>query len=97
MFVFWKKQLIDWLLRKYGSRRLAELERCNANLCVKINALEAECRMYRIRLGWEMPGFFAQQGHWVWHANDGSQKPFPGVHWYKVLPPGCDRIKDYRD
>lgn len=63
----------------------------------KINALEAECRMYRIRLGWEMPGQYHSGGHWVWHSSDGSQKPFPGVRWDHVMPPNIGRIRDYRD
>ena len=73
-----------------------ELEAAVRQLLVDCNALEAECRMYRIRLGWEMPGRYAMQGHWVWHSSDGSQKPFPGVRWEHILPPGL-RMKDYCD
>jgi len=91
------KRIVCRFLGKYIDRRLDDARRHTKDALIDLHALEAECRMYRIRLGWEMPGRFVTQGHWVWHANDGSQKPFPGVRWTHVMPPSLDRIKDYRD
>lgn len=73
------ERILRWFLRKYGDARISELEIFVKELSCDINALEAECRMYRIRLGWEFPGRYHNDGHWVWHSSNGSQKPFPGV------------------
>jgi len=90
------KRWLNLALRKFGDKRIAALEDRLRSASVKLNALEAECRCYRIRLGWEIPGRFHSNGHWVWHSSDGSQKPFPGVKWEHVVPPKT-WVNDYRD
>jgi hypothetical protein len=91
------RRIFQYLLRKFADERIALLEDSVQVLRVYLNASEAEMRMYRIRLGWEMPGRYAEQGHWVWHSNDGAQRPFPGERWDHVLPPSVGRVKDYCD
>jgi hypothetical protein len=92
-----QKHLIMYLLSLYANQRIARLEDLLQASAVELNALEAECRMYRIRLGWEIPGRYAAQGHWVWRANNGKQNPFPGARWEHVMPTSIGRIKDYCD
>jgi hypothetical protein len=91
------KKILNWALRRWGSRRILLLENSLRTILVQNNALEAECRCYRIRLGWEMPGMYIAQGHWVWHSTDGTKKPFPGTRWEHILPPEIQRIKGYME
>jgi hypothetical protein len=91
------RRLVRWLMRRYCAQRIRELESCVQALSCDLRALEAECRMYRVRLGWEMPGRFSTSGHWVWHEVNGKQNPFPGVRWEHVLPASIRRVEDYCD